>query len=1031
MKKPLTIGDYWVNNLLNFNNLKMRISFFFLIFTFCQLHSKSLFSQNEVILNYENTPIKTVFNEIKVQTGYSFFYNLNEIDETKKIDIKVGKSNLQTVMETLAKIANFEYKIFNKQIVITKKKPSKTSSKEIKKPERVINGIVKDSKGIPLSGANIIVKGTSIGAQADFDGEFKITVPDDQNILVISFVGYVTKEVNIEGKESIEIVLEDDAAALDSVILVGSRGKARVDVDRAVPVDVLEARDLASTGQTDLGQQIQFTSPSFNSAKYGVNGTTNYADPATLKGMSPDQALVLINGKRRHQFSTLNLNVAPGLGTIVTDLNSIPTGAIKRVEVLRDGAAAQYGSDAIAGIINLSLNNSTGELTYNGTAGIHKEGDGATFKHSFNYGFGLGKEDSFFNFTLETFRFEGTNRSDPYTGRIYPTFEEFNDPNGPWVQDVNQPWPYTTENPRADRNVYPQEDFVVGNYGANENDTYQAFYNSAFPISDEWSIYSFGGVSRKDIVAYGFFRNPSRYSRASLSIFPDGYVPVLPGTSFDVSTVVGVNRKTETGWKYDLSYGYGRNYLDLWANNTVNPSLGAASPTQFNVGRYEFKQTIGEFNISKQVSETLNLAFGTQLRSDNFILHSGSPESYEVGPLASIGKDVGSSARPGIADVDENDLKRSNFAVYADVEKDFSEKFLLTTALRYENYSDFGSNLSGKLAARYKLSEKLAVRGSYNRGFRAPSVAQIGNRVNTSTVQNGQIFITKQVSSDDPRLAQLGISDPEAEISNNYNLGFTAKLLDGKLLFTVDAFQIDIDDRIVISERLRTANFPNVAALFPEAREIRFFTNHISTRTTGLDIVTTYKKNFDNDSKLNLSLAFTLNKTEVRSQKDTPNQILEGAAPEFQDTKLLGAVATELIEVSQPRNKLLLSATYSVGKFGFMTRVTNFGEVRASSAGLSLDDSNVVAGAGANNVQIFSAKAIADFSISYKFSPKYKITFGANNIFDVYPDKYNNTADGFVGQASSYANGQIPYSRNSNQFGFNGAYYFMGMNINL
>ncbi|VAW16341.1 Outer membrane TonB-dependent transporter, utilization system for glycans and polysaccharides (PUL), SusC family [hydrothermal vent metagenome] len=1006
------------------NNFKMKLSIFLLFFTVFQVLATNGNAQDKVTLDMKDVTIKQVLREIKNETGCKFLYRGEDVNLKTKTSLKVYEQPLGVVLSKLFKNTNILHTIIDRQIVLTKKPLLR--SKNALYTEREIKGVVKDADGQPLPGANVLVKGTTVGTQTDFDGNFIIVVPDDKNILVISYLGFKTVEIDITDKDFVEIQLAAAAAQLDDVVIIGSRGRPRTDVDRPVPVDVVEAKELAATGQTDLGQQVQFASPSFNSAKYGVNGTTNYAEPATLKGMSPDQLLVLVNGKRRHQFSTLNLNVAPGLGTIVTDLNSIPAGALKRVEILRDGAAAQYGSDAIAGIINLSLNNSVGVGTYNGTAGIHKEGDGVTFKHSLNYGFGLGKENSYFNFTLETFTFSGTNRSDPYTGSVYPDTPDDYAVTGPTVE-----FPYDTANPRQDRGIYPEDDFVVGNYGSNKNDTYQAFFNAGLPLKGDWKLYGFGGVSRKDILAFGFFRNPGRTSRAVLSVFPDGYVPELPGTSFDVSTVIGIDRITSDGWNYDLSYSYGRNYLDLFANNTTNPSLGSATPTEFKVGRYEFKQTIGEFNMSKTLSETFNLAFGAQYRKDNFLLHSGSPESYEVGALATQGKDVGSSARPGISLVDENDLERSNLGLYVDLEKDVSEKLLLTTALRYENYSDFGSNLSGKLAGRYKLTDNFAIRGSFNRGFRAPSLAQIGNRVNTSTVQNGTIVITKQVSSDDARLAQLGIEAPKAEISNNYNVGLTAKAAGGSLLFTLDAFQIDIDDRIVISERLNTDNFPAVAALFSEAKEIRFFTNHITTQTRGVDFVASYKKSFSEKSSLNASIALSVNETKVKSQQETPSEILAGVADEFQDTKLLGAVATELIEVSQPRNKLLVSVNYNTGKFGFTGRLTNFGEVRASSIGLSLEDSNVIEGAGKNNVQIFSSKAVTDFSISYAFSDTYRVTFGANNIFDVFPDKYNNNADGFIGQAGSYANGQIPYSRNSNQFGFNGSYYFLGMNINF
>ncbi|MEL6942307.1 MAG: TonB-dependent receptor, partial [Bacteroidota bacterium] len=321
---------------------------------------------------------------------------------------------------------------------------------------------------------------------------------------------------------------------------------------------------------------------------------------------------------------------------------------------------------------------------------------------------------------------------------------------------------------------------------------------------------------------------------------------------------------------------------------------------------------------------------------------------------------------------------------------------------------------------------------SYNRGFRAPSVAQLGTVNNTSTVQNGQIVITRQVPAADERLAQLGIEDPKAEISDNFNLGMTAKFAKGAFLVTVDAFQITIDERIVISERLRTDRYPAVAALFPDEREIRFFTNHVDTKTQGIDIVASYKKAFTESSSLNVSLAATFTETEVTGQKDTPQEILAGAATEFQSLQLLGQVATELIEVAVPRNKLLLSLIYNIGDWGISARATRFGDVQAFSRGLSGEDSNVTCNeSGSRCVQTFAPKVVTDMSLSYAFSEMFTLTLGSNNIFDVYPDKYNTTRNGFKGSASSYASGQIPYSRNSNQFGFNGRYLYLTGTMNF
>ena len=846
---------------------------------------------------------------------------------------------------------------------------------------------------------------------------------------IIPAAAYAQAAAPVEAKTPAAAEEESAAAEAETITVVGSRGKARTDVDRPVPVDVVSAVELKATGQTDLGQQVQFTSPSFNSSKFGVNGATNFADPASLRGLAPDQVLLLINGKRRHQFSALNLNVAPGLGTVVSDLNSIPTGAVSRIEVLRDGGAAQYGSDAIAGIVNLTLNDSSDGGSVGLTTGIHRRGDGFTVKASLNQGVPLG-EGGFLNYTLEYFSADATNRSDPFTGVIYP-----NAPAGfvPGVPTAN--FPYLTANPRADRNVYPQGPFVVGNYGSNRNRTYQAFLNSKVPLSDNFSAYLFGGYSRKDIRAFGFFRAPVTTGNAVLSIFPDGYVPILPGRSIDYSVTGGLNGEVDN-WKLDLSYGYGQNYLDQFARNTVNASLGAASPTSFYVGRTRFSQQVVEATASKDYGavgfiQNLNVAFGAQYRRDNFQVRRGDPASFAIGPLAITGRASGSNGRPGFAPADENDLSRSNVAGYIDLEADLSDAFLVTTALRYENYSDFGGNLSGKFAARYKITDQVALRGSYNRGFRAPSLAQIGNRVNTSTVQNNLILQTQQISSDDPRLKLLGVPDPKAEISDDFGGGITGdfnNVLGGRLTATLDAFQINIKDRIVISEGLLTANFPRLAALFPGVREIRFFTNQIDTRTRGVDLVLAYKANIGADN-LSLTLAGSHSQTRVRRQRPTPTQLVAGASAANQANRLLGLTSIELIEVAQPRTKILFSSNYKTGDLTLGARASYFGNVKAFSTGLSPLDNNVKCDANNRCVQTFRAKTIIDLNATYAFTKDFSLTLGANNLFNIYPDKWNNRADGKVGEAASYSSGQTPYTRNASQFGFNGSYYYLTANV--
>ncbi len=862
-----------------------------------------------------------------------------------------------------------------------------------------IMGTVKDSKGEGIAGANVLVKGTNKGTTTDIDGNFSLDVREGET-LIVSYVGMKSSEVKVGSEATIAITMDEDAGALGELQIVGSRGKPRTDVDRPVPVDVINAKELQQTGQVDLGQMVQYTSPSFNSAKTGINGAANYADPATLRGLGPDQTLVLINGKRRHQFSALNLNVTIGNGSVVTDLNAIPSLAIERTEILRDGAAAQYGSDAIAGIVNLALKKQTGSGSFKGQYGVTAEGDGASYLAALNYGFKLGKEGSFFNFTGTYQNTEATERSDNYTGFIYNSVRAKDD------------------SIRLAKGVYPKNgsEFKIGKYGANSTKAYQGFYNMAYPITKDWKIYSFGGYSKKDILAYGFFRNaiPAN-ANSNVDKFPNGYNPELPGTNLDYSTVVGVSRSVQNGWNMDLSTAYGYNHLDQEANNTTNPSMGAASPTEFYVGRSVFGQSTTDLSFSKALegflkTKSTNVAFGAQYRRDNYQLLQGSPESYQAGSLTTKNKAIGSSARPGIAPADETDESRSNIGIFADIESDITDRILVAAAARFENYSDFGNNISGKLATRIKLTNNFAVRASGNLGFRAPSLQQSFNSVTTSTVQAGVIGQTKQIRSDDARAIALGFPKLKAETSQNFNVGLTGKVSE-KLYFTLDAYQINIADRIILSERLIVKDIASLKTPFAGISEIRVFTNQLDTRTRGIDFVTTFKHSFTEKSSINASVALTTNETKVRNIKDSPTALQAGTAKKI---LIIDTVAISLIETAQPRQKLHGSVTYTYSKFNVNVRANHFGAVTAWEK----------SGTKPHIAQIFAAKTTLDVALSYNVTSKIGITLGANNVTNVYPDKVLSTL-------AAYTAGEIPYSRNVNQFGFNGAFYYANLNINF
>lgn len=961
-----------------------------------------------VTVDFKNEEVKNVIIELKRKTEVDFIFSSTSIQVNQKISIKANEKKLKEVLDEILTPLRIGFRVVNDQILLYKNAINESTAVlrtlDTEKTFAEITGMVTNSQtGEPVSGATVTVKDKKNTVVTDNEGKFKIEA-NSGDVLVVTSIGYLTNEIKISDANNYSVKLTANGTVMVAVNVVGSRGKPRTDINRPVPVDVISSKELENTGQVDLGQMAQFTSPSFNSAKNGINGVANFADPATLRGMSPDQSLVLVNGKRRHQFSAINNNVTTGKGTVVTDLNSIPALALERMEILRDGASAQYGSDAIAGIMNLVLKKNINSGTLKTQLGTTKEGDGTTMLTALNYGLGLGKTGSYLNFTLHYSYAGATDRADPYTGIFYNSTKSIDDS----IRNARGVWP--TNKPA-----------YVTEYGSNETKSYQAFINAGYPLSKDWTLYSFGGYSFKDIVAAGFFRNArSGDANSNPAIFPNGYTPELPGKTEDWSFFTGVNKKSAKGWNIDVSTGYGQNYLDLFANNTTNPSMGDASPVNFYVGRNTFGQSTTEANFSKNFegfagTKSLNLALGSQLRIDNFKLTEGDPASYQVGPLATtLGKAPGSSGRPGIAPADKANETRSNVGLYADVESDVTDNFLIAFAGRYENYSDFGSNLSGKLATRFKFTENFALRASINRGFRAPSLQQLYNSQTTSTVQNGVIRQTKQLRSDDARLKQIGIEDPKPELSWNYNVGFTAKA-GTKFLFTLDAYQVDVNNRIIISEQLPVnTTIPALLAAFPLTtgiREITFFTNQINTRTKGIDFVTSFKHNFNPKNAITANLAFTLNKTEIIYQKPTPSQITSGATT---IVKLIDTISISLIETSQPRNKVLGSINWQVGKFNTSLKATYFGKVIAWEKPSGLP----------HRSQTFGGKTLVDVTLGYDISKKFGVVFGANNLFNVYPDKvFSNYA--------SYSSGQIPYTRNANQFGFNGSYYYTTLTLKL
>lgn len=1085
MKKKTTLLTHLSNNFsLKKLVLKLKISCILSLFTILQLGAGNLYISNGIELNFENTELKHIFDEIKSQSGYNFFYNVNEIDDTQKISLRVKDETITQVLDKLSEKAQLEYTINDKQIVLNV--TSKERSSIIQ--DREINGQIKDDTGTPLPGVNVIVKGTSIGTLTDIDGNFTITVPSENSILVLSYVGFETLEVNVSELDRVDVQMKVSASSLDSVVLVGSRNPSRTAINSTVPIDVLAVSDIAEVApQITVNEILNYVAPSFTSQTQTVSDGTDHIDPASLRGLGPDQVLVLINGKRRHNTALINVNGTVGAGSVGTDLNAIPVASIERIEVLRDGAAAQYGSDAIAGVINIVLKKQTGvlDLTVSTGANFSKnsnqfEGgaDGEKFRINANYGLPLGEKGGYINFTGTLSTREPALRNRDYQGAIFNAFhgaERIFAANGGVVanmtladyQNAASGLTYLDQSIRdeiagLDVNNSDDVDILRSLLGVNADEDELAargltrkdfrfrvgtsklregkfFYNLSIPLADETEFYSFGGLSYRNGLASGFYRRPAQGDgRANTPAFPNGFLPNIGSDIIDRSAAVGIKGVLDNDWNIDFSNTYGQNTFEFTVGNSSNGTLGTATPRSFDAGKLGFSQNTVNLDVSKFHEDILNgfnVALGAEYKVENYFIEEGELLSYAS---FDVNGDIVTSSTPddllvrnnftgaalgGGAQVfrgfDPNNATnefRNSLAVYADFEADFSEKFLLSIAGRYENFSDFGGTINGKIAGRYKFSESFVTRGAISTGFRAPSLhQQFFSRTSTVFIDN-QPF-EQGTFTNDSRLGDLlNIPTLKEETSYNLSLGFTGKIPNLNLSYSIDGYLINIDDRIVYSGSFGPGDNEEIQGIFAAAgaTSARFFVNAIDTRTTGLDIVISHKANLNENLRLNTDFAMNLNETEVNSI-NLPQAILDAG----QETNFFDAQEEAFLTLAQPRTKASLSHNLSGDKWNILFRNTWFGEVQdpdAFAGEISAENFTP------DSEAIYSGRLITDLTASYKVLENLNLTVGANNLFDVYPSA--NRTGGTAGD-------QFVFSRRTSQFGYTGRLLFARINFKL
>jgi iron complex outermembrane receptor protein len=903
-----------------------------------------------------------------------------------------------------------------------------------------IQGRVTDAaSGAPISGATVQIVGTATGVFTDQDGNYSLVMQPGEYTVRATTLGYaaVHERVTVTpgGAVTVNFALTVSALAIDEIVAVGSR-TARTATETPVPVDVIPAAELQQAGELEMNQILRTLAPSFNASHQTISDGTDHVNPASLRGLGPDQTLVLINGKRRHSSALVNVNGTFGRGTVGVDLNAIPVSAIERIEILRDGASAQYGSDAIAGVINIVLKEQYDEILVNGSAGFNPgtdvggrsaEIDGEQIKASANFGFPVG-DRGYFNVTADYLSRNRTNRSGIYTGSIF-------------TSDGS-----TDDSELAARGL-TREDFSM-KIGQGEATVGSVFFNSSFPLGETGEFYAFGGLTNRNGFATGFYRLPRQEERVVPELFPNGFLPEIRTTIDDDAFTVGV-RGNKNGWDVDVSATTGYNRFKFNITNSNNASQGPASPTDFDAGGFRFRQTTGNVDAVKLLDtngavKSLSLVLGGEYRFEQYRLFAGEPASYLLGnggdvpgvdfDTTSSGspKNPGSQVFPGFQPANEADRNRNSIGAYAGLESEISDEILLDATVRFEDYSDFGTQWTGKVAARWYFIPNWAVRGAVSNGFRAPSLPQVWfNNVSIQFVLDvlGNLEPARVLTANNASgvARAFGVPRLDAETSRNISGGITARPL-SNLTVTVDGYYIEIDDRIVLSSRFSSTDsrvgdqVGGILQPFADqgVSQAQFFVNAVDTETKGVDIVAAWAFPEVGPGDLTLSTAWNFSDTDVTSTNVPQSMADQFAGGDLQRVKtlLFNREERNRLETALPTEKGTFQARYSVPRWTFTGRWNYYGGVlyRPDCAN---DDPSLPC----ENDEDFGAKNLFDLDIGWELIPGTTLIVGAANIFNTFPDEHE--------KAANRSSERFPFSRRVTQFGTNGGYYYATIRMAL
>ena len=848
---------------------------------------------------------------------------------------------------------------------------------------QTIKGKVTDKSGSTLPYMNVLVKGTTTGTTTSDSGEFSITVKSLPTTIVVSAIGFATQEVVVANTDFLTITVQEASEGLDEVVITGNRIKPRTILDSPVPIDNIDVAELVKSGQPTLDRMLTFKVPSFNSQNQAISDATAHYDPADLRGLGPSRTLVLINGKRKNQSAQVYLNRTPGKGEVGVDLKSIPTAAIERVEVLRDGASAIYGSDAIAGVMNIILKKDVEYSTFTSSAGLTSEQDGFNFSSDFNTAYTFG-EGGFVNITLGYYNQEITNRAGIASDV------------GGSPRDIA----WLAANPTAG--------MTVGQPAMEKKDF---FVNMEHPIGDDSTLYSFHGVTTRTGQSFAYYRAPYWRNDVAAAGFITadpadfvGYQPTFETKINDHINALGIRFPIAEGWNADASVTYGANDVDVTVNNSVNRDYLAdngTSPRSFNPGGYAFSNIVGNFDVNTLLSKSVGLAVGMEFKQETFKAIEGNPLSYYRG---------GSDSFAGIKPAEAGKWSRNNLALYSQLEYDVSDKLLLGIAGRYENFTDAGSNFSWKANGRYKLGDKGAFRASYSTGFRAPTLHQSHITLSQYIIVAGSAepLLQGTLANNNPAVQALGVPTLTHEISENISAGLTYKF-NRNFSGSIDFYQINVDDRVLFTSQIGSDGDDSTTNPVEQILEdnnvvaVQVFINAGDTKTTGTDIVLNYRNIEMGDAKLHASFAANFNETTFKAI-NTPKTIADAGYDIF-DRQEQG-----LITNSRPKSKMILGLNYINDKWDISFNNTRFGQVTITAPSDGID-------------QELAAKISTDFGFGYKLTDLITFNANINNIFNVYPDVT------LASTKTSQAGSRFMYSSQVQQLGQLGTNFTVGINV--